>query len=33
MFTKNLDGPLFKKYEEQILGEGAFINTPSKVGV
>ncbi len=24
MFTKNLDGPLFKKYAEQLLGEGAL---------
>jgi hypothetical protein len=24
MFTKNLDGPLFKRYAEQLLGEGAL---------
>ena len=24
MFTKNLDGPLFKKYAELLLGENAF---------
>ncbi len=24
MFTKNLDGPLIKKYTEQLLGEGAL---------
>jgi hypothetical protein len=24
MFTKKLDGPLFKRYEEQLLGEGAL---------
>jgi hypothetical protein len=24
MITKNLDGPLFKKYAEQLLGEGAL---------
>ncbi len=34
MFTKNLDGPLFKKYAEQLLGEGALNrDTPSKGGV
>jgi hypothetical protein len=33
MFTKNLDGPLFKKYAEQLLGKGRLINTPSKGGV
>jgi hypothetical protein len=24
MFTKNLDGPLFKRYAEQLLGEGVL---------
>jgi hypothetical protein len=24
MFTKNLDGPLFERYAEQLLGEGAL---------
>jgi hypothetical protein len=34
MFMKNLDGPLFKKYAEQLLGEGALNrDTPSKGGV
>jgi hypothetical protein len=29
MFTKNMDGPLFKHYAEQLLGEGA-LNRHSK---
>ncbi len=34
IFTKNLDGPLFKKYAEQLLGEGVLNrDTPSKGGV
>jgi hypothetical protein len=32
MFTKNLDGPLFKKYAELILG-GKMFEIPSKGGV
>ncbi len=31
MFTKNLDGPQFKRYAEQLLGEGA-LDRPSKQG-
>ena len=40
MFTKNLDGPLFKKYVELILGKNALgekggktFEIPSKGGV
>jgi hypothetical protein len=32
MFTKNLDGPLFKRYAEQLLGEGALNRNFKKGG-